>query len=210
VLDRVLKHVMDELLGSETRSPNIQYEFVVEIVDNYDALQKKFIQSDNPKVDVPNIGWRDDMQFLLELGHACRYYFNHGIFPFIPFKGLPNLSNARWNSRAILALLAYILLPHQRVEKMTLICKFICGTWMDLWFSDQKYKPNSYEELREAVKNYGKAKTCVERHWCREASTIDTQRSNICAERSIHLLQSLSCTRPDTLNSRFILTNTHF
>jgi hypothetical protein len=208
ILDRILKHVMDELFGSDTRSANLHYDFVNEIVENYDRLKNTFIQRENgnEKLNVASIGWRDDMQFLLELGYAFRHYRDNRVFPLIEFKTLPHLSNARWNSRGIFGLLAFFLLPNRRQE-MTRVCEFITGVWMDVWFSNHMFSPDAYGKLEEAVRDYGKAKTCLRNHWCEEPSVINTQRSNICAERCIQFLQTIRCMRDDTLNWRFIFSN---
>ncbi len=85
VLDLVLKHVMNQIFGGKTTSPNISYDFIHEIIDNYEKLKIDYQQS-NAKLKVKNIKWRDDMQFLYELGNAYKYFQENGIFPFIKFK----------------------------------------------------------------------------------------------------------------------------
>ena len=65
------------------------------------------------------------MQFLYQFGNANRYYQEHAIFPFITFKTLPIISNARWNSRTIYALLAFMLLS-DKGELLNEICELIC------------------------------------------------------------------------------------
>ena len=42
VLDRILRLVMDEELGGNTTSPNIEYPFVSELLKNYDELKARF------------------------------------------------------------------------------------------------------------------------------------------------------------------------
>jgi hypothetical protein len=205
VLDRILKHVMDETLGGDTSSPDIAYDFVDDIVREYDSLKTKFVQSPT-RLNLPTITWRDDMLFLLELGYTFRYFLDNGEFPYIKFRGLPNLSNARWNSRGIYAILAFILLPQTR-NRLRQICSFICGIWLDIWFSDHRFEENSYAKLAESVQNYEKAKKCFYTHWSKEPSIIDSQRSNICAERAILFMQSLYCKTPDSLSLRFIFSN---
>ena len=73
-------------------------------------MVKNFKQSTS-NISIPAMVWQDDMKFLCELGHHYRYYFEEKDFAKINFKVLPNISNARWNSRGILALMAFILLP---------------------------------------------------------------------------------------------------
>ena len=43
VLDRILKHIMDETLGGATCSADIAYNFVDDIVREYDSLKIKFV-----------------------------------------------------------------------------------------------------------------------------------------------------------------------
>src|SRR5580704_19702805 len=42
VLDRVLRVVMDEELGGNNTSPNIEYPFIPELVKNYEQLRMNF------------------------------------------------------------------------------------------------------------------------------------------------------------------------
>ena len=49
-------------------------------------------------------GWRDDMKFLFHLTQVFRFFEETGRFPEVKFQKIPKLSNARWNSQAILAL----------------------------------------------------------------------------------------------------------
>ena len=177
ILDRILKHVMDALLGGETRAPHLNYYFVDEIVLNYATLKDQFLQCNNSQLKLSAIGWRDDMQFLFELCQSFRYYLENGEFPFIHFKSLPNRSNARWNSRAIFAILAFILISSER-DRLLPICKFITGAWMDIWFSEQLYEPVLSAKLEDAVRNYPKAMTCFQTHWNREPSIINTHNHN--------------------------------
>ena len=62
VLDRMLRLVMDDKLGGNNTSPNIEYPFVSGLVKNYDQLKMSF---KNGKEDITETaGWRDDMKFL--------------------------------------------------------------------------------------------------------------------------------------------------
>ena len=46
ILYKVLQHVMNEELNvGKTRSPNIEYNFVLELLENYDELKPKLKQS---------------------------------------------------------------------------------------------------------------------------------------------------------------------
>lgn len=197
---------MDELLGGQTSSPNICYDFVKELENKYEELKMDFTQSDT-KLKIENIKWRDDMQFLLELGCAFRYFMANDCFPYINFKTLPNISNARWNSRAIYAYLAFILIPNQR-ERLRPVCEFISGIWLDIWFSKHTFNDHSYELLKDQVKGYKKAFNSFKNFWSNEDSAIvDIQRSNICAERAVKIAQDILAHSAYTMNLKYILTN---
>ena len=114
MLDLLLKHVKDEIFGCKTWSPNINYFFVDELIKNYDDLVKNFKLSTS-NISIPAMVWQDDMKFLCELGHHYRYYFEEKDFAKINFKALLNISNARWNSRGILALLAFFFIARTLV-----------------------------------------------------------------------------------------------
>ena len=60
------------------------------------------------------------------------------------------MHNARWNSRAIFALIAYFLLPTWR-DCLEVSASFIANEWQKAWFSNQKYNPETYGSLLKAV-----------------------------------------------------------
>ena len=62
VLDLLMKHVMDEIFGGKTWSPNINYFFVDELIKNYDDLVKNFKQSTS-NISISAMVWQDDMKF---------------------------------------------------------------------------------------------------------------------------------------------------
>jgi len=92
-------------------------------------LKDEFRNRENNAVNLPEEkqGWRDDMKFLHHLIRVFRHCQNFNIMPNIKFGALPGISNARWNSRAIFTMLAYILLPTER-EHVEQICRFICDS----------------------------------------------------------------------------------
>jgi len=106
ILNLLLRHVMDELLGGKCTSPNMAYQFVSKLTRSYDKLKQNYKHND-VFLEVQHIQWRDDMQYLYEFGSSFRYYLQKGKFPYIKFKTLPSLSNARWNSRVILSILTF-------------------------------------------------------------------------------------------------------
>jgi len=130
VLDRILHLVMDQELGGNATSPSIEYPFVSELVKNYDEQKARFENGTEEIID--KSGWRDDMRFLYHLARVFKFFDENGHFPCINFQQIPNISNARWNSRAILALLAlfFILMPTTRTS-LEKICRFISCDWAD-------------------------------------------------------------------------------
>ena len=206
VLDRILRWVMDLELPTSTKSPNIEYFFVADLMKNYETLQKKFVNGKTP-IDEKS-GWRDDMRFLFHLTRVFRHYKETGKFPLVEFHKIPNISNARWNSRAILALLDFILKPADR-RRLERVCHFISYPWADHWFTDHMYREADFGELSEALQDHKSALECLKKHWKREESKIQIPRSNQCCERAIKILQETyaSCNDKKNLPLRFILTN---
>ena len=130
----------------------------------------------------------------------------NGSFPAINFKSLPSLHNARWNSRAIYALLAFILTESDN-NQLRLICDFIASNWSDIWFSDMQYSEHDFQNLEQAITSTSAMKT-LKTFWSHEPSRIQgIQRSNICAERAIKVMQEIHPRDIDKMNYRFILQN---
>ena len=119
------------LSGGATHSPDITYNFVNDIVREYDSLKTKFVQRPT-RLSLLTVTWRDDMLFLLELGYTFCYFLNNGDFPYIKFRALPNLSNAQWNSSGIYAILAFILL-HQKYRYDNCVCQCSYDSLGDLF-----------------------------------------------------------------------------
>lgn len=206
VLDRVLRVVMDDELHGSTKSPNIEYFFVQDLMSNYDKLKAAF---SNGKTEIKETGgWRDDMKFLYHLTRVFRHFTERNEIPFVKFQQIPNISNARWNSRAILALLAFILMPETR-NRLRKICSFISYSWADHWFSSQLFRAEDFDELSAALNDYPTALKCLKTHWKTDESPINIARSNQCCERAIKVMQNLhdTCRNKDNLPLRFILSN---
>ena len=141
-----------------------------------------------------------------------RQFKKTGCFPKANFRTLQNITNARWNSRAIYALLACILLPEfrQSAEGQS-SCDFISGTWSDIWFSGQVYNQDNYNNLAAVCKDHSKAIKTLRTFWSVEPTPIPTQRSNNCAEHAIKVLQNLLplCKSIKKITIKFLLTNEH-
>ena len=91
-------------------------------MSNYDKWKAAF---SNDKTEIKETdGWRDDIMFFYYLKRVFRHFIERNEIPFVKFQQIPNISNARWNSRAILALLAFILMSETR-SRLRKICSFI-------------------------------------------------------------------------------------
>ena len=64
-ITRIRRVVMDEILGGESSSPNIEYPFMSQLVKNYEELKAHFVNGTEGILD--KSGWRDDMDFLYHL-----------------------------------------------------------------------------------------------------------------------------------------------
>ena len=211
ILDTVLKHVLNKFFHNSTVSPELNYDFILKLTNDYEKLKADFV---NNGIELPKTfkeRWRDDMAFLQHLIVCYKTYSASGQYPKIDFKALPSLSNSRWNSRAIYTLLAFILIPEYQ-QSTKLACDFICGKWGDTWFSSQMYNPSNFKQLSEACIGHEKALNSLKNFWSTKDSPIQSQRSNICAERAIKVMQDLlpysRCIQ--SLNVRFILSNDEF
>jgi len=209
ILDTLLRHCLDQLFGTQSSGPLISYWFVKDIVGNYSDLKQKF-NSDGTRIEITEetVAWRDDMRFLKHLCNAYKHFkeFNH--FPKIQFQTLPHMSNARWNSRAIFALLAFILLPNKRGNEITAACDFILD-WSKAWFTNHMFDSDAYPFLYSLTSPYPKARRSLETHWCRVASPVESERTNACAERAVKAVTEFKklCRSNNSLNARFILSN---
>lgn len=210
ILDLVLRHVLDFLFPIQSRSPNINYKFIDDILEQYDDLQNAYIGTEViPESE--NLGWRDDFKFLFELCEAYKFYKTGEKWPHIKWHKLPSLHSARWNSRGIFALIAFFLLPNYR-EQLRVACDFIATTWSRVWFSNQHYSERDYEDLLSAISQLKcpKALKSFSTHWKKEPSVLDVPRSNIVAERGVKLMEEVhsTCKTDKYLNIKFINRNT--
>ena len=210
ILDLVLRHVLDFFFLIRSRSPEINYKFIDEILEQYDVLQNAYMGTEViPEYE--NLGWRDDFKFLFELCEAYKFYKTEEKWPRIKWHKLPSLHSARWNSRGIFALIAFFLLPNWR-EQLRVTCDFIATTWSRVWFSNQHYSEMDYEDLLSAISKLQcpNAVKCFSTHWKNEPSVLDVPRSNIVAERAGKLMEEVhsTCKTDKYLNSKFICTNT--
>jgi len=139
-----------------------------------------------------------------------RFHDEHGRFALVEFKKLHNIGNARWNSRAILAILAFIVMPDAR-HRLKRVCLFICITLADRWFSDQKFRVTDFAVLEEALAPYQSALLCLRKHWKQEPSRIDIPRRIQCCERAIKVMQEVyaECKDKSNVPLRFIVANQH-
>ena len=71
ILDLVLRHIMDFQLGRSTRSPQLRYNFINEIINNYKVLKTNY-EHDSELLLNEYPGWRDDFRFLYQLCEAFK------------------------------------------------------------------------------------------------------------------------------------------
>lgn len=211
VLDLLLKHVMNFLIQEPTSKPELNYSFIDKLRENYVSLQAHYHQVATDDVNTDeNPGWRDDLKFLYELCQAYRQYKTTSRWPRISWKKLPNLHQARWNSRAIYAVIAFFLMPEWR-RILGTACDFICYEWANAWFKSQHYNEASFNELLTSLTKTKckKAINCLKRSWSVEESLIDIPRSNQNAERAIKLMEGLHANSKkfEFLNLKFIGKN---
>ena len=156
-------------------------------------------------------GCRDDIRFLYCLTRVMRFPDEHGRFPLVELNKLQNIGKARWNSRAILAILAFIIMPDAR-RRLKRVCIFNCTAWADRWFSDQKFRVTDFAVLEEALVPYQSALVCLRKHWKQEPSRIDIPRRIQCCERAIKVMQEVfaACKDKSNVPLRFIVANQHW
>ena len=205
ILDTILKHVLNDHFGGTPTSPNLSYPFIARLTEEYAQLKEAFDNTGKLLKKIQCDRWRDDMAFLHHLKIMLKILQNFSdLSKGENFQSLPALSNAWWNSTAIYALLAFILMPEFR-QKAEAACDFISGTWSDIWFSAQFFNLADFGHLSEACQEYPKALRSLRKFWSREPTPIPTQRSNICAERAIKVMQDVLplCRSTESLNIQF-------
>ena len=199
---------MNFLIQEPISKPELNYSFIDKLTGNYVALQADyhFVATDDVNTG-KNPGWRDDFKFLYELCQAYRHYKTTSHWPGISWKKLPNLHQARWNSRAIYTVIAFFLLPEWR-SNLAPVCDFICYEWVNAWFHSQHYNETSFNKLLSSLTKTKckKAIKCLETHWLVEESLIDISRSNQIAERAVKLMEELHA-KIEFLNLKFIGKN---
>lgn len=57
VLDKILRVVMDRELGGNTRSPNMEYPFMSQLMNKYEELKAKFVNGTEEILS--KAGWRE-------------------------------------------------------------------------------------------------------------------------------------------------------
>ena len=72
-----------------------------------------------------------------------------------------------------------------------MVCDFITSAWSDIWFSDMQYSEHKFNNLEQAITSTTAMKT-LKTFWSQGPSRIQgIQRSNICAERGIKIMQEI-------------------
>ena len=124
-----------------------------------------------------NSGWKYDFRFLFELCEGYNFYQMENKWPLFNWQKLPSLHSARWNSRAIFASIAYVVLPKWR-NQLKATCDFIAVAWAKTWFSNKHYLEETYNELHSAIfkLKFPKALKYFFTHWIKERSLLDVPR----------------------------------
>ena len=190
ILDTILKHVLNDHFDGTPTSPNLSYPFIARLTEEYAQLKQAFNNTGKLLTKTECDRWRDDMASLYHLIECYKFFKTSQTFPKVNFQSLPALNNARWNSRAIYTLLAFILMPEIR-QKAETACDLIIGSWSDIWFSAQFFNLANFDHLLEACQEHPKALKSLRRFWSREPTPIPTQRSNSRAEREFKVMQDL-------------------
>ena len=71
ILDLILRHIIDFELGGSTKSPQLPYNYINEITNNYKVLKANY-KNDTELLLNENPGWRDDFRFLYQLCEAFK------------------------------------------------------------------------------------------------------------------------------------------
>ena len=91
-LDRIFRLVMDNELQCSTKSPDVDYFFVKDLMSIYEQLKEAFTNGEAKIKDTG--GWRDDIKFLHHLTSVFQYFIEKDETPFANFQQIPNISNA--------------------------------------------------------------------------------------------------------------------
>src|SRR6218665_346310 len=116
ILDLILRHFLESFFPTESRSPNINYQFVEDVLAGYENLQKSY----SGKEKIPrreNPGWRDDFRFRFGHCEAYNFYQKERKWPQLQWHKLPSLHSARWNSRGIFAIFIDYIFSHSEMER---------------------------------------------------------------------------------------------
>ena len=151
-----MKHVLNDHFSGTPTSPNLSYPFIARLTEEYAQLKQAFNNTGKLLKKTKCDRWRDNMAFLYHLISCYKFFKTTQTFPKVNFQSLPALSNARWNSKAIYTLLAFILMPEFR-QKAETTCDFIIGSWNDIWFCAQLFNPANFDHLSEACQEHPKA-----------------------------------------------------
>ena len=162
ILNTILKHVLNDHFSGTPTSPNLSYPFIARLTEEYAQLKQAFNNTGKLLKKTECDRWRDDMAFLYHLISCYKFFKTTQTFPKVNFQSLPALSNARWNSKAICTLLAFILMPEFR-QKAETTCDFIIGSWNDIWFCAQLFNPANFDHLSEACQEHPKALKSLKR-----------------------------------------------
>lgn len=132
------------ILGCNNTSPISHTR--LSVLNNYEQL-KNNLKNVKEKITETGGQW-DAMKFLFQFRRLFYIFEENRIFTKLKYH---SLNNARWNSRVILSLLTYFLLPEKRYSLLE-ICRFISHRWADHLFTVETYNADSYQKLCSSLK----------------------------------------------------------
>lgn len=166
ILDLIIKNQIHFLLGNfRSTSPEIQYDCVQNIKNNWSNLRNEYIKIERLQSlsysDLPSAeNRRYDYRFLLELCIALRTFRERGDKPNVKIPLQPvNTCLARWNSKAIYCLMSELLAGNDSMH-IRKLNDFIAYEWAPVWFGVRDLCDwSKFETLCEKsitiVKKYG-------------------------------------------------------
>lgn len=145
LLDLILKHEMEARFKEFTTSPNLEFHFVRDIYLNWSKYKEKY--NTLAVGEMPENYYsllpkgpekRSDYRLLLNLVLTLRYKREHGIYCSLSLPNKPpSICRARWNSRAIYAIMSELLsLDNDNIKALN---TFIVEKWARAWFGARQY-----------------------------------------------------------------------
>lgn len=179
-------------------SPNLEFEFIKEIIQNFDHLVQQYNQNQLSEFYVkPGFKHsRNDYKYLWTLYCAVE---SNVEYPRIVFE-LPPLNKARWNSAASYFLMAWFLLPKQKSQFEEVKC-FLQNVWCPRWFQARSTKID-FAEMASLVTQERVKKILMKNHTI-ESPSLMVPLTNEVAERSLGRVTNVKQPQPMKIKTDF-------